>query len=45
MDEDIITAARDSGHEKIILMLMEKYVEPAITEDDKGGSMFVNLFV
>jgi hypothetical protein len=44
MNEDVITAARDSGDEKIILMLKE-YVKLAITEDDEGGSMFVNLFV
>jgi hypothetical protein len=44
MNEDVITAARDSGDEKIILMLKE-YVKPAITEDEEGGSMFVNLFV
>ena len=44
VDKDVMTAARDAGDEEIVLMLMEKYVEPAITEDDGGGGMFVNLF-
>lgn len=44
VDKDVMTAARDAGDEEIVLMLMEKHVEPAITEDDGGGSMFVNLF-
>jgi hypothetical protein len=41
VDEDVMAAA---GDEVIILMLMKKFGESAITEHDEFGSMFGNLF-
>jgi hypothetical protein len=44
VDEDVMAAARKAGDEAIIFMLMKKFDESAVTEDDGFGSMFGDLF-
>ena len=39
-----MAAAGEAGDEVIILMLMKKFDESAVTEDVEFGSMFGNLF-
>ncbi len=44
-DQEVMAAAKESGDQEIILMLMEKFDESVVTDNEETGSKFANGFV